>query len=641
MNLPTIHQMPFLRFLLPLIVGIVVFNSFPSLWIGGVSLILSLLFFSIFFLYNKGKHAFRTRHLFGVGVAFAFVGIGVGLTYLQSKQSEFDFPKEKAVYSVEVKSVPQEKDRSIYCQLETSSNKKIIAYLHKDLRSLSLKQGDHLYIYSEARELKNANRPSGFDFTTYMKRQGFAATIYVDSAFWKKTSQVRSFNLTYLAMDLREKILEIFRSFGFRENEFALLSGITIGYQDALTTEQKSNFSAVGLSHLMAVSGMQTAMIYAMLWFLLGFIPKNSRYYRVKYATVILILWIFTFVTGLSASVVRASIMLSVMMVGGLFKRQAITLNSMMFAALCILFYNPFALYDIGFQLSFMAVIAIMFSQDLLRDRLDRMKTIPRYFAELISMTLAAQLGTSPLSIYYFHQFPLLFLFANLIILPFNGILVYLACLCTFLAAINLPHAWFDVVLQTMLSALDKTTDWLSAIPYAQIKELNPPTITIVLFYVLLTLLLLFVYQKRFRLAIYSLGITLSMLVVLTYYKVEERNQNKLLIYNEFGKNRIEYVFKGKREILDVKQKAFVFEGKRIFVLDKDIKHTTSKQPLLCDILVLAKGFKGTKEDIERMIQSKLVVLDASMSPYYREKLRSELTNYYDMSEMGAYILAM
>jgi competence protein ComEC len=178
--------------------------------------------------------------------------------------------------------------------------------------------------------------------------------------------------------------------------------------------------------------------------------------------------------------------MLTVMMVGGLFNRQAITLNSLMFAAIAILFYNPYSLYDIGFQLSFMAVIAIIFSQDLLRDRLNRLKTVPRYFAELISLTLAAQIGTSPLSIYYFHQFPLLFLIANLLILPFNGILVYLACLCTFLAAINIPHEWFDVLLQAMLAALDKTTDWLSAIPYSQLTELNPPTVSIYLFYLFL-----------------------------------------------------------------------------------------------------------------------------------------------------------
>ncbi|MDD2657434.1 MAG: ComEC/Rec2 family competence protein [Candidatus Pacebacteria bacterium] len=651
MKLPTIHQMPFLRFLLPMMVGILLYNYDQSLWLVGASITFAIFGFIIFQITKKGKQAYQLRYLFGVSLSLLFVSVGFLSTFYHTRESSYEFATGKHFYSAEIKSVPDEKERSIYCQLKVtnqdsiqnfSQNKKIIAYFHKEEVSLNLKQGDRLIIYIEPQPLINANRPGGFDFATYMQRQGFSATAYVDSASWKKMNLARSFNLQYLATDLREKILVLFRSFHFNENEFALLSGITIGYQDALSMEQKTNFSAVGLSHLMAVSGMQTAMIFAMVWFLMGFIPKNSRFYRLKYLVVILVLWIFTFVTGLSASVVRASIMLTVLMAGGLFGKKTITMNSLVFAAFCLLLINPYSLYDIGFQLSFLAVLSILMAQDILKNRFDHLPKISRYFAELSTMTLAAQLGTSPLSIFYFHQFPLLFLIVNLIILPFNGILVYLACLCTFLASVHIPHLWFDKILQFMLHSLDYTTASFAKVPFSQIKNLNPNSTEIVLFYLFLGAMLLFIYQKKFRFVIYGIGIILCIESSMIYQKWGERNISQLMIYNQFGKNVVEFQKNGKNLLLGSESNLFIWEGKRIARLDQDIRFITSEKRLNCHYLILTKGFKGNLDRLNALYQYSEIIIDVSLSKYYRnnlvKELRAEGIGYFDMNEKGAFL---
>ncbi|MEI7675779.1 MAG: ComEC/Rec2 family competence protein [Bacteroidales bacterium] len=651
MKLPTIHQVPFLRFLLPMIVGIVIYSRFSMLWIGYLFAFLASLCFFVSYITQQSRHAFRLRYLFGVGIFLSFIFIGFTFTHLQNEKSKFDFPSKRNLYNAEIKSVPEEKEKSIYCQLTIShcdnqtketQAKKIIAYIHKDVRSLQLKQGDYLLIYIEPQALVNANRPGGFDFAAYMQRQGISSTAYIDSAYWKKLPKERAFNLNYFASDLQSKILTIFRSFQFKENEFALLSGITIGYQDALTMEQKSNFSAVGLSHLMAVSGMQTAMIFAMFWFLLGFIPKNSRFYQLKYLVVILALWIFTYITGLSASVVRASIMLTVLMVSGLFNRQTVTLNSLAFAAFCLLLYNPLTLYDIGFQLSFLAVLSILLTQDILKTSFENMPKVPRYFAELATMTLAAQLATSPLSIFYFHQFPLLFLIVNLIVLPFNGFLVYLACLCTFLVVVGIPHFWFDKLLQWMLFGLDKVTETFAQVPYAQIRNLNPTSFEILLFYILLGCILLFVYKKHFKMVLYALSTLVCIEGTILFDKLNERQQNQLLIYNQYGKSVIEYQKSGKTYLSDGTNHALAYGGKRIFVLDKDIRNIENCRILNCDYLILTKGFKGDIEKLNSLYSYKEVIFDTSLGRFYANKLGKDLEelnlSFHDMTKKGAFI---
>ncbi len=653
MKLPTIHQMPFLRMLLPMVVGILFYHLYPEVLpaylLGGISILLLL----FPYLPHSSTKAYKYRHVFGIGLALFFMALGIYISQRKAGSVSFDFPQQKTACKGEIITQPQVKDRSVACFIRVlgridsagqyrTRNKKITVYFHKDKHSLTLRQGDVVRFHSEVRPLINTNRPGGFDYATYLNRQGISGTAYIDSACWKRIPSKRPFNLNYLASDLRENIVQTFRTFGFGENEFALLTATTIGYTDELSQEQKGNFSAVGLSHLMAVSGMQTAMIYIMVMFLLGFIPKNSRFYRVKFVITLVILWVFAFITGLSPSVVRASIMLTVFLIGGIFNRQNSPFNSLAFSAFCILLYNPLTLFDIGFQLSYAAVISILIAQAFFSEEINQKKKVPKYGYNLLLMTLAAQLGTSPLSIFYFHQFPLLFLVTNLIVLPLSGIQVYLSVGCLVLAAVGIPYQWFGYVLEKMLWGLDNLTRVFAQFPMAQVRDLNPSAWQIGCYYLIIIFTITFLYKKRFSLLVYSLLMILVLQGISIYQDYQRNHTTRMLVYNQFGESILEYENGSEKALYRIDKKYLIFEGKRIVRINDDVRSIAVQRPLNSHFLILSKGFKGDLADLQKLYRFEKVILDASLSRFYAEKIEEECINQkvdcYNMARQGAFV---
>ncbi len=647
MRLPTISQVPAFRVLLPLIAGILLFVAQPvDLW-GIVLVVISVLMW-------LGSRYIRPllspsykRYYNNLLTAVASAAVGFWLTARIDSRVGVEFPAGKRLYTAEVMSVPEVKEHSVHCLLKVQqadssggSSCKIVGYFEKNRESIALKQGWKVVIGATPRKPVNTARPGGFDYGSYLHRQGISGTAYIDSASWRLVSADRDFSLFYLAADMREEILNIFRSFRFQENEFALLSGITIGYTDSLTPEQKSNFSSVGLSHLMAVSGMQTAMLFAMVWFLLGFIPKNSKWYRAKYVIVILFLWIFAFVTGLSASVNRAALMLTALMLAGLSDKRIHTLNAMFLSAICLLLINPFTLFDIGFQLSYLAVLGLFFSQDLLGDRILQLKKRWRYVTELSTMTLAAQLATSPLSIFYFNQFPVLFLIANLAVLPFNGLLVYWATGCAALQSVGVFHPVMAVPLHWMLMATELATQWFARFPYALIRELHPTLIQILIIYALLLFVVLFAYKRRIAFLFCAIGTIIVLEISEIERRITVRDRAEIWIYNTYGTTTIELLSNGKSVIAAPKERYHLLKGKRIVCLAEDIRYRETDFALSCDYLILQKGFKGNLAELKKQYRFGRLVLDAGLSPYYANQIESETkeatVGCYNIAQKGA-----
>jgi len=647
MRLPTLSQVPAFRVIAPLIAGILLFVAQPvALWGIGLIALSAVLWVAGRYIRPLLPPTSKRKYNYLL-TALACVAAGFWLTARKESRIAAVFPHEKHLYTAEIVTVPQAKERSVHCLLKiepadstADGDRKIIGYFEKNEQSLALKQGWKVLIEAAPQKPVNTGRPGGFDYGSYLHRQGISGTAYIDSASWRLVSADRDFSLFYLAADMREEILAIFRSFGFEESEFALLSGITIGYTDSLSPEQKSNFSSVGLSHLMAVSGMQTAMLFAMVWFLLGFIPKNSKWYRVKYVVVILILWVFAFVTGLSASVNRAALMLTALMLAGLLNKRMHTLNALFVSAICLLIINPFTLFDIGFQLSYLAVLGLFFSQDMFGDRIMQMKKIPRYLTELSAMTLAAQIATSPLSIFYFNQFPVLFLIANLAVLPFNGLLVYWATGCATLQSVGLFHPILAIPLHWMLLATEQATAWFALFPYALIRDIHPTIVQILIIYILLAFALLFAYKRRNAYLFCVLGALILLEISEAERRITVQKQSEIWIYNNYGATTIELISGGKTAIEPQNERYHLLKGKRVVCLAEDIRYREAGYALACDYLVLQKGFKGNLSEIKKQYKFGKLVLDAGLSPYYANKIEAETNDAavdcYNIAREGA-----
>ena len=336
------------------------------------------------------------------------------------------------------------------------------AYFHKDEYSKHLSVGQGFAAsaaLTPAREHSRNRYVEGFDYGRYLINNGYSATAYIGADYWQGTAvSLQSLSMwqrtRIKAMHLRSKLLEKYSANGINGQELAVLSALTLGDKSLLTDKTRDDYSVAGASHILALSGLHLTIIYAVLTLLTG---RMRRKYIVTLLTIISI-WTFVFISGMSPSVTRAAIMLTMYAFCRMMNRGRPSLNTLSTAAIVLLVADPLSLYNVGFQLSFMAMLSIgMFYRPFISFFSPTLMSIWPVNA-LLSMTavsIAAQIGTVPLVIYYFGHFPLYSLITNIIVVIGATIVLYGAVLffiCTPLATIQ----------ALLADALSKVLGWMN-----------------------------------------------------------------------------------------------------------------------------------------------------------------------------------
>ncbi len=279
-------------------------------------------------------------------------------------------------------------------------------------------------------------------------------------------------------LEQREVLLDRYRALADDEAQYAVLAAMTLGDKSALTSDLRETYSVTGASHILALSGLHLGIIYLLLtWLTLG-----RRGYVLSQAVIILGIWAFALLTGLSTSVVRAATMLTVYAIFSVGDRGRSPLNVLSFAAIVLLLLNARSLFDVGFQMSFLSVLSILLfmplferllpTEFLMRHRLFR------WIYSMLAVSVAAQLGVGPLIAFYFHRFSTYFLLSNFVVIPMATLILY-GALVTFL----LPPAGH--VLVWIVGAMNRALGWLSALPYASIDHLQLSVLQLLMVYVM------------------------------------------------------------------------------------------------------------------------------------------------------------
>ena len=235
--------------------------------------------------------------------------------------------------------------------------------------------------------------PDDFNYVRFMQIRGFSGTAYLPSAAWHKTGR-QQLNLTTLAQRCRSKILDFYHTFNLDRDALAFISAITLGYKADLTDDLQEAFRASGTAHILAVSGLHVGIIYAIINALFSFLGNRRKWFVARQLLVITALWAYALIAGLSPPIVRAAIMLTLFCIGKAWNRSGFTFNTLAAAAFFILLFNPFSLFDLSFQMSFMAVIAILYFQPIIRNLYTPQNKAARYVGPL--SFLSAQLGVFP-----------------------------------------------------------------------------------------------------------------------------------------------------------------------------------------------------------------------------------------------------
>lgn len=311
-----------------------------------------------------------------------------------------------------------------------------------------------------------AKNPADFDMKGYAFSQGLEAQIYLDSIQVVGSASAGSARLRGRSWLLKQ--LKAIPTPEVRHLLYALLSGD----KTLLAPETRTHFSRAGIMHLLAVSGLHVGLIA---WLPLMLLRKQSRRsYRIFTAAfVILLVWSFAWFTGLSASVMRAAAMISLLALGAAFFKRVSTINTLAGVGFIMLIGDPLLLFHPGFQLSFAAVAAIVLWAPRIQSKWPQNNRWQRWLAQSSSVALAAQMGTSPFAVYHFGQFPLLFLPANLIAVPLATGLLYTLLLCLLLASTGLPTSYLLTLLDSGGRLLLKSARMFGAPDYAAVDKLE------------------------------------------------------------------------------------------------------------------------------------------------------------------------
>ena len=529
------HKYPFLRLLIPFALGIWLSFSCLNLSQNDVKIVLAtVVFIGVTLIVTASVvRNYRYRWVFGMILNLHLILIGVAVVHIRDDDLDADCD----VFVARLAECPTEKEKSVKVLLKMKSeNGLVMTYFEKNERSMSLRYGDVIAFHEPPKLVEPPKNPEQFDYRKYLFRKGVLRQVYLKSGSWEKLDYNRANPIYEFSYRLRDFLLETMRNLGINDDEYAVAAAILLGYDDTLPAELRQKYVAAGSMHILCVSGMHVGVVFMVFSYLLAFLGRH------KQPLLLLLIWFYALLAGLAPSILRATIMLSFVIVGDMLKREGILVNSIAASAFLLLCIKPANLFDVGFLLSYCAVIGIVTLQKpIYRIVYTRFKILDKIW-ELTSVTLAAQIATAPLSIYYFHQFPSYFWLSNLFMGPISTVVIIggmIMLLVFFVPYINIGVAF---CVKWMVYVMNYIVSWIESLPFSIVKGLYVNGLEFVCLIIAILLLMMTIeYKKKYM--IYGL---LSVLLVFSvsqlHRSIVQRNRMSLAIYSLNKNTAVDFV---------------------------------------------------------------------------------------------------
>ncbi|MEO1518309.1 MAG: ComEC/Rec2 family competence protein [Bacteroidota bacterium] len=423
----------------------------------------------------------------------------------------------------------------------------LLVHLPVDSSSRRLQLGDRLLVRGKAQAIAAVNNPNAFDYRKYLALRNVHHQLFVDSSAWQLLGGGKEWSVFGMALQFRQELLDILQKHLTTPNEYAVGAALLLGYKQALGADIRQAYSGTGAMHVLAVSGLHVGLIYLLLHFVLQrWHVHKKRWILIKVLLLLAGVWGFALLTGASASVMRAATMISFVIVGKQFWRHTNIYNTLATSAFCLLYVNPYLLLDVGFQLSYLAVIGIVYFQG----RIHRLWSIENRWGDaiwkLLSVSLAAQLTTFPISLYYFHQFPLFFWLSGLVVVPAAvGILAVGIALFLCSQLVPILAVAIGKLLYGMIWLTNACIFLIQQIPGGRISDLWIDGLPLVLCYVVIILFAIGMERRNSRWHLASLATLLVISACQFSKRMGQHQQNGVLVY-AVGKNGLVDFYDGR-----------------------------------------------------------------------------------------------
>jgi len=544
---------------------------------------------------------------------------------------------------------------------------KALLNIVKDSTISSLKVDELVIVHSSFKELNRTLNPHQFNYKNYLEKQGIHQQLFLEN-FQIQRIGFQGFSLLGISAKFRDKIQESLKKNNFKADELAVINALLLGQRQDISKELIADYSRAGAIHILAVSGLHVGIILLILSWLFKPLERLKKGKFIKTILVVLFLWMFAFIASLSASVVRAVTMFTFLAIGLSFQRK----NSIEFSLISSMFFllvvKPMFLFDVGFQLSYLAVFGIIWVQPkLYAIYKPRFKIVDKFW-QLITVSFAAQLGVLPLSLFYFHQFPSLFWLSNLIIIPCLGTILIGGILIIFLSIIGFLPQFLASLFGFVISSMNNFVSWISKQEQFLWEEISMSFLLMISIYVFILFGTRFLIDKSHKKFIYFL-ISIVMLqgvfVIEAYQKkikkefiIFHKSKNsvigirageKLLVYHDLDSVTIHKtnfitsyrIGENVQQIFKNKIPAF-FEVEKEQILIIDSLGIYQLKGLKKPIVILQYAPKINLERLIKTVHPKQIIADGNNYKMYINRweaiCKKQKTPFYYTGKNGAFV---
>jgi competence protein ComEC len=683
-RIPAWKEAPFVRLLIPLVTGIIIqwYLQVRAIWliIGVLVCLLLVILFSILAL----KEKFRFHFFNGLSINLLFAFSGCLLVFISDARhaSHWIGHTNHASYVLITLDEPLQEKPNSYKALGTLQRikdkeweigkGKVILYFQKDPAINILSFGSQILVKNKLQEIKNSGNPGSFDYRQYCLFQGITHQAYLAA------NDFILVNKSHTAFDAfiyksREWIIHTIKKYIPGEKEQGLASALLIGYKNDLDKSLVQSYTNTGVVHIIAISGLHLGLIYWLLLLLTQPLAKNKSSKWLRLIIILSCLWLFSILSGAQPSVMRSVVMFSFLAVGEIISRRSNVYNNLALSAFVLLCYDPFWLWDAGFQLSYAAVLSISaFYKPIYNWFFFTNKGID-FFWKLVAVTLAAQLLTLPVSIYHFHQLPLLFLFTNMVAVPLSSIILLGEIfLCAFFFIEPLAFATGEL-LHLLIFWMNSYIEQWNNMPFALWSGLSITPLQATLLMIFITSACYWLLSRKRQLLHIVVFSFLAFSGLRSISFIQASQQKRIIVYNVPKLQAIDivegmhYNFIGDSALLyDDFNKNFHLQpsrlqqraswdqkiplqiknievgGKHIFIIDGQEPVIFPQQGNI-DLLILSKNPRFSFSQLITTATARQVVIDGSVPDWKARLWQHDCDSLhipcYNVKEKGAYIM--
>jgi competence protein ComEC len=692
--IPLWKKAPFLRLLIPLISGIILqwYVQFPLPQIISALICFSIAFIAFELLPLALR--FKLQMLQGFLLNLILFSVGLFVTYqkdIRHNSSWFGKVYHDSDYIIATINEPLiEKNKSYKAEtlIENvlqngnvqNTTGKLIVYFEKDSANpAQLQYGDKIIINKKMQLIKNSGNPGAFNYQQYSAFRQIFHNVFLKNTEWVLLHKKNFILFHQFLFTARRNVLNILETnMRGNDDQLAIAEALLIGYTQDLDKDLVQAYSNTGVVHIIAISGMHLGLIYLLLIWMFNKIPFVKRSKIVKVTLILLCLWLFALLTGGSASILRAAVMFSSIVIGQNFGKRSSIYNALAASAFILLCYNPYYLWDVGFQLSYLAVLGIVIFQKPIYHLLYLKNKWGDKIWQLITVTLTAQILTFPVCLYYFHQFPTLFLLTNILLVPLSSLILFVEI---FLIAFNwIPFVGGFVGKLTwwLIWLMNKIILWFNSLPFSVWGGILISVLGTIILYVFVVCVGYWLLKKSKIAFILSLFALLTFTVLSVYTKWKTSNQQKLIVYNVPQHQSIDFIsgnsykfigdssllvdgilqnfhLKPGRIGLQINRKVdfipslhennnfYQFNNTKVILIDQPIVFEPVKQKITVDYIIISKNPKLYLPQLAQVFNCNKFIFDGSNSLWRIAKWKKDCEELhlhcYSVPEKGAFVL--